>query len=100
MSDLLTGPIIITRYLGPTNHKGSRIVATHKRDSEQTWRKVIEWDNTHNAEENHQAAAQALLDSWPYDTDLVIAGKGHDQDAYYWLVVGRWQLPSTPEDHQ
>lgn len=92
MSDLLMGPVIITRYLGPTNHNGSRVVATHKRDSETTWRKVWDWDHSLDGPENHRAAAEALLAAWPIDSDLVIAGRGHDHDSYFWLAVGRWQL--------
>jgi len=85
MSNLLMGPCIVTRYLGPTNHKGSRVVATHKRDNETTWRKVVDWDHALDSSANHEAAAQALLDAWPYDTDLEIVCRGHDSDAYYWF---------------
>jgi hypothetical protein len=90
--NLLTGPVIITRYLGPTNHLGSRVVATHKRDSETTWRAVLHWDHALNAEQNHQAAASQLLGRWLTSDELVIVGRGHDHDAYFWLVVGLWQL--------
>ena len=90
---LLMGPVIITRYLGPTDHRGSRVVATHRRDSSrstyQPWRKALAWDHALSSEANHQAAAQALLESWPYETDLQIVGRGHDADAYYWLTVSR-----------
>ena len=90
---LLAGPVIITRYLGPTERLGSRVVATHRRDSSRSnchpWRKALAWDHALSSEANHQAAAQALLDSWPYETDLQIAGRGHDADAYYWLTVSR-----------
>lgn len=89
---LLTGPVIVTRYLGPTNHRGSRIKATHKRDSETTWQTTVDWDHSISAEANHQAAAQLLLGKWITSDDLVIVGRGHDHDAYYWLVVGHWQL--------
>lgn len=92
-TSLLAGPVIITRYLGPTDQRGSRVVATHRRDSSRStchpWRKCLSWDHALSAEENHQAAAQALLDSWPYDTKLEIVGRGHDADAYYWLTVSR-----------
>jgi len=84
-ADLLMGPCIVTRYLGPTNYKGSRIVATHKRDNETTWRKVIDWDHSLDSSANHQAAAQALLDSWPYETSLEIIDRGHDHESYFWL---------------
>ena len=88
-TDLLMGPCIVTRYLGPTDTKGSRIVATHKRDSETTWRKVISWDHSLDSSENHQAAAQALLHSWPYGTDLEIVARGHDNEAYFWFCHSR-----------
>jgi hypothetical protein len=90
--DLLCGPVIITRYLGPTNHRSSRIKATHKRDSEVTWQATLSWDYALNAEANHLAVANKLLADWVTASDLGIVGRGHDHDAYYWLVVGRWQL--------
>lgn len=90
--DLLTGPVIITRYLGPTDHRSSRVKATHKRDSEITWQAVVSWDHALDSEANHEAAAQQLLAKWVTASDLVVAGRGHDSDAYYWLVVGRYQL--------
>ncbi len=93
---LLCGPVIVTRYLGPTNCRGSRIVATHKRDEATTWRKTLSWDHALGAEANHHAAAEALLAAWPYAFDAAIAGRGHDHDAYYWLAVSRWQLETTP----
>ena len=60
-TDLLTGPVIVTRYLGPTNHRGSRVKATHQRDSDVTWRATLDWDHSLNATENHQLAAEQLL---------------------------------------
>jgi hypothetical protein len=85
MTNLLIGPCIITRYLGPTNYKPSRIVATHKRDNETVWRKVISWDHALDSAANHQVAAQALLNVWPYKTNLKIVGRAHDANAYFWL---------------
>lgn len=34
-------PAIIVRYVGPTNHRGSRWFASLKRDSETTWRASV-----------------------------------------------------------
>jgi hypothetical protein len=55
---------IQTRFLGPTNHRGARVVA---------WcdagRLVVSWDHSLSVEPNHAAAASALrvkLD-WPGD---------------------------------
>jgi hypothetical protein len=93
---IFSGPIIRTRYIGPTNHKPSRVSATHHRDSERTYRVMLPWDHALNSEANHQAAAQALLARFWSDSDLVIVGRGHDASHYYWLTVGAWQL-TTPE---
>ena len=76
MADLLQGPVIITRYLGATDHRGSRVVATHKRDADTIWRATVEWDDGLDGPENHRAAAEALLAKWPYDSPLVIVGRG------------------------
>jgi hypothetical protein len=92
------GPVIVTRYLGPTSTRGSRVVATHKRDAETTYRKVVEWDHALDGPENHRAAADALIASWPLTFDAVIVGRGHDDGAYYWLVVGRWQVDPAAAD--
>ena len=91
---LLSGPIIRTAYIGPTDYRPSRVSATHQRDSERTYRIVLPWDHALNSEANHQAAAEALLARfWP-DSDLVIVGRGHDASHFYWLTVGAWQLTS------
>lgn len=90
-AELLAGPMIVTRYLGPTEHRCSRIKATHKRDNDTTWSATISWDHALNSEANHQAAAEQLLTQWPYETRLRIVGRGHDADAYYWLTATVWQ---------
>jgi len=92
---IFSGPIIRTAYIGPTNHKPSRVSATHRRDSERTYRVMLPWDHALNSEANHQAAAQTLLARfWP-DSDLVIVGRGHDASHFYWLTVGAWQLTTA-----
>jgi hypothetical protein len=88
----LLGPVIITRYLGPTNCRSSRVVATHQRDSEKTYRVTLSWDDALNSEANHQAAADALLAKYWPEFDMSIVGRGYDHSAYYWLSVRRWQV--------
>ena len=56
------------------------------------WKRNPDWPGEDPVTAQHRAAAQALLDRWPYSNDLEIVGRGHDAGAYYWLVVGRWQL--------
>ena len=87
---LFCGPLIITRYLGPTNYRGSRVVATHKRDSETTWRVTVPWDHALDSTGNHQAAALALITQWPFGDGakpFVIVARGHDHDCYAWVAV-------------
>ena len=85
MSDLILGPIIITKYRCLTNTGKARIIAIHRRDNDETWRRFVNYDYSLSAEENHLAAAEKLLASWPYVNRLRIVGRGHDADAYYFL---------------
>jgi hypothetical protein len=48
---------IVTKYHGPTNCKGSRISA--KADA---GRVIVHYDHALNLDENHKAAAQALVE--------------------------------------
>ncbi len=82
---MLTGPIIRTRYAGPTDSRGSRVVADHRRDSETVWRVTIPWDHALSSEQNHENAAARLLSR--FSLPMVIAGRGHDHAAYWWLAV-------------
>ena len=52
----------------------------------------MHWDHSLDSTANHQLAAERLLGEWVTSDDLVIVGRGHDHNAYYWLVVGAWQL--------
>lgn len=47
---------ITTKYLGPTNHRGSRIKATCDAGS-----LTLTWDHSLSAPENHRLAARALV---------------------------------------
>lgn len=96
MTSALTGPAIITRYLGPTDHRpSSRIVATHKRDSQQTIRATIDWNHALNAEANHRAAAMACLARCAFSQPMALAARGHDHDCYVWIATGEWQVEPT-----
>jgi hypothetical protein len=46
---------ITTKYIGPTNFRGSRVKATCQARSV-----TIDWDDGLNSDDNHDAAAQAL----------------------------------------
>jgi hypothetical protein len=62
---------IITRYLGPTNHRGSRIKATAWRASV-----TIPYPDELNSDRAHRAAAEALCDKLAHGDGawLIIAG--------------------------
>jgi len=71
---------IETRFVGPTNHRGSRVIATHCGN---VMRHTHNWDYGLNTDQNHYAAAEALrakLD-WP----PIVAG-GSTRDGYAWLT--------------
>lgn len=48
---------ITTKYLGPTNYRGSRVVAKC-----QAKRLTVSWDDALNAEQNYNAAARMLAE--------------------------------------
>jgi hypothetical protein len=48
---------IVTKYHGPTNYKGSRISARAE-----AGRVIVSYDHALNVDENHKAAAQALVE--------------------------------------
>ncbi len=63
---------IKTKYLGPTNFRGSRVKA--KTDCQQI---TINWDCALNSEENHQRAAQALCDKMGWTGKLATGSFGN-----------------------
>jgi hypothetical protein len=82
-----TYPMIRTTFKGPTNSTGSRIVATHKRDSSKTYRATVSYDHSVDASWNHYAAAHKLASTLPfYDGNGTIFAVGHDADFYYFTV--------------
>ena len=83
--ELMQGPLIRTKHFGPTNHRGCRITATHKRDGE-TQRVTLPWDHSLTGLENARAAALALCKSWPYEQTMVLVACGFDDDHYYFIT--------------
>ena len=82
----LIGPCILTKYMGPTNCRGSRVKASHYRDSDTQWTKTIFWDHYLSSDENHLKAAEALVKSWPFG-NMKIVGRGHDYKHYYFIAT-------------
>jgi len=70
---------IETRYVGPTNNRGSRIAAT----SASGHRHTHHWDYSLNIEANHYAAAKALQAKLEWEP--IVAG-GSTKVGFVWLV--------------
>ena len=73
---------ITTEFKGPTNTKGSRILT-------KSWlkNKAVAWNHALNTEENHKAAAQALVDVLNADRHA----NGYDD--YYWQIIAAGHMP-------
>jgi hypothetical protein len=59
---------ITTKYLGPTNHRGSRVKATHTGDYTSV---TLSYDYALNSEGNHIAAAKSLADKLNWQGDYI-----------------------------
>ena len=71
---------IITKYLGPTNTKGSRVKATNYGSVSVT----ISWNHDLTVVENHEVAAKALCDKLGVNSNLV---GGELKNGYAWVRV-------------
>lgn len=71
---------IETRYLGPTNRLGSRIVAK----SASGHRIMLDWDDALNTDENHRAAAKALANKLGWTNRLIT---GALSDSYVHVFI-------------
>ncbi len=60
---------ITTRYLGPTNYRGSRVKATCQAGSI-----TISWDDALNSEDNHSVAAYSLAAKLNWSGKLIGGG--------------------------
>jgi hypothetical protein len=61
---------IVTKFIGPTNHRGSRIKATAQAGS-----LTLSWDHALNSDGNHRAAALALVEKLKW-TNLLYLSEG------------------------
>lgn len=62
----LWGQAIETRFLGPTNFRGSRIVAKCEAK-----RMIVSWDDGLDVQANHEAACKALCVALGWDGEWV-----------------------------
>lgn len=74
---------IETRYLGPTNHRGSRVKA-----SAQAGSVIIHWDDALNTDDNHEAAAMALCRKYGWKGSLIGGGNTRGDGNVYIILDG------------
>lgn len=73
---------ITTRYFGPTNARGSRIKATASAGSI-----YFPVDNRWNQDQNHLAAAQALMQKLNWEGKLYMGGMPNSNDRVFVQVA-------------
>lgn len=64
---------IVTRFLGPTNHRGSRVAVSDNYHGD-VRRIYVSWDHALNPAQNHAAAARAWLAKYNPDAELAMPG--------------------------
>lgn len=84
---MLTFPMIVTSYRSPTNTRGARIAAQHKRDSQFTYRASVPYPHELSGTEAHYEAALHLAKVLPFHSGHgVVEAVGHDMDHVYFIV--------------
>ncbi len=74
---------ITTKYIGPTNFRGSRVKAICQARS-----LTVAWDDAKDVNENHTQAARALADAlgWLEHNDMVGGGLPNGEGNAYVMV--------------
>ena len=86
---------ITTRYLPPTNHKGSRIVAECA-----ARRMYVAWDYALNVDDNHAAACRALAAASQWTERGWVGGVVKSGDFVWVRVTGRPHADMTVDLRQ
>lgn len=74
---------IITKFLSPTDFKGSRVKATAAEGSI-----TLAWNHEHSPEWNHEFAAMALMNKFGWDRDNApLGGSLPDSSGYAFVMV-------------
>ena len=82
---------ITTKYFGPSNVKGSRVKATASAGSI-----TLHWDHALNAEQNHTAAAKALVDKFKWNGQYVQGGLPNDSGYCFVCLTGEIAFDTMP----
>jgi hypothetical protein len=87
---------IVTKYIGPTNHRGARVKATCQAKSI-----IVNWSDALDIDENHLKAATALAWSLGWDKYGNLHGGGMpDGSGNCYVIVKRpvLRMESTERD--
>ena len=77
---------IETKYLGATNHRGSRVKARAAAGSI-----MVEWDHSLDVEKNHIRAAEALMIKFGWKADTLATGEAANGHGYVHVLVKKGQ---------
>ena len=75
---------IMTKYLGPTNTRGSRIKAYTANGQSVT----VSWDHALDADENHENAARVLIEKMKWPNEII---GGATKEGYAFVMIPRHQ---------
>lgn len=75
---------IVTKYIGPSNVRGSRVKARAAAGSV-----ILHWDSSLNSEDNHSRAAQALANKFKWQGAWFGGGMPDDKGNVYVCVPGK-----------
>ena len=88
----IKGMLIKGKFLPPTNNKNPRAKVSHKRDSNTTYSKTIEWNSNIEPVDNYYNACIEMLKEWElkeYNDNLEVLALGYDHDHYYFIVQSK-----------
>jgi hypothetical protein len=85
---------IVTKFICPTNHRGSRVKATASCGS-----LTLSWDHALNQDENHAAVAKAFCESKEWTGQMV--GGCLPDGSWAWVFVSEYSptfnVPKPPK---
>lgn len=74
---------IITKFVGPTNTRGARIIA---KTGGGLNKETVSWNYEAGVEDNHREAAQHLMETMGWTGELIGGGL---VEGYAWVIVNR-----------
>lgn len=92
---------IVTKYLGPTNVRGSRVKATASARSitlgKATASVTLGWDHSLNSEQNHARAAKALAEKLEWHGHWHAGGMPNDSGYVFVCSTSSFFMTLSPE---